>query len=168
MYLLWFGWHSYRVFRLLQIACLLTAYSKMQAERNKLNIEHLNKKKPGTVGFENSQPLQAVIASEIKDGCGFLAAEFSLVAVGEAVLLWSTGSRCLGLVVVAHRLSYLAGCGILPDQGLNPVSPALAGRFLTTGLPGKPYFTLPRLMQATVLLNFLSLYNKDFLSCNSQ
>ena len=78
--------------------------------------------------------------------------------------MWSTGSRCLGLVVVARRLSYPTACGILPDQGLNPVSPALAGRFLTTGLPEKPYFTLPRLMQSTLLLNLLSLYNKDFLA----
>jgi len=29
----------------------------MQAERNKLNVELLNKKKPATAGFENSQPL---------------------------------------------------------------------------------------------------------------
>ena len=45
------------VFRLLQIAWLLSADSKMQAERNKLNVELLNKKKPATAGFENSQPL---------------------------------------------------------------------------------------------------------------
>ena len=68
---------------------------------------------------------------------------FLWLQLGEAILLWSMGSRCLGSVVVAHRLSYRTVCGILPDQGLNPVSPALAGRFLTTGLPGKPYFTLP-------------------------
>ena len=41
----------------------------MQAERNTLNVELLNKKKPGTVGFENSQPLQAVIP-KLRDGCG--------------------------------------------------------------------------------------------------
>ena len=26
----------------------------------------------------------------------------------------------------------------LPEPGIEPVSPAIAGRFLTTGLPGKP------------------------------
>ena len=38
--------------------------------------------------------------------------------------------------VVAHRLGGPMVCGILPDQGSNPF-PALAGGFLTTGLPGK-------------------------------
>ena len=34
--------------------------------------------------------------------------------------LWSTGSRCAGSVVVAHRPSCSAACGIFPDQGSNP------------------------------------------------
>ena len=41
--------------------------------------------------------------------------------------LYSTGS-----IVVVHGLSCFKGCGI------EPVSPALAGRFLTTEPPGKP------------------------------
>ena len=36
------------------------------------------------------------------------------------LLLWSTGSRCAGSVVVAHGPSRSAACGILPDQGSNP------------------------------------------------
>ena len=36
------------------------------------------------------------------------------------LLLWSTGSRCAGSVVVAHGPSCSAACGILPDQGSNP------------------------------------------------
>ena len=71
-------------------------------------------------------------------------------------LLWSTGSRCVGSVVVAHGLSScgsralehrLSSCGAQvnllwgmwdpPGPGLEPVSPALAGRFLTTVPPGK-------------------------------
>ena len=40
-------------------------------------------------------------------------------------------------VVVALRLSCSAACGILLNQGIEPVFPALAGRFLTTGSPGK-------------------------------
>ena len=43
----------------------------------------------------------------------------------------------MGSVVLEHGLSCLAACGILPDQGLNPVSPALADRHLTAGPPGK-------------------------------
>ena len=44
-------------------------------------------------------------------------------------------------VVVAHRLSCSVACGIFLDQGSNPVSPALAGRSLTTVPPGKPLST---------------------------
>ena len=36
------------------------------------------------------------------------------------LLLWSTGSRCAGSVVVAHGPSCSAACGIFPDQGSNP------------------------------------------------
>ena len=48
---------------------------------------------------------------------------------------------CAGLccsmdtVVVAHRLRCSEACGILvPQPGVEPTSPALEGRFLTTGL----------------------------------
>ena len=39
--------------------------------------------------------------------------------------------------------------GDLPDPGIEPVSPALAGGFFTTETPGKPmnYFTFYRLYQ---------------------
>ena len=39
------------------------------------------------------------------------------------LLLWSTGSRRAGSVVVAHGPSCSAACGILPDQGSNPHPP---------------------------------------------
>ena len=45
-------------------------------------------------------------------------------------------SRLTDSAVVTHSLSYSVACGIFPDQGLNHV-PALAGRFLTTGPPGR-------------------------------
>ena len=38
---------------------------------------------------------------------------------------------------MAHGLSCSAACGILPGPGLEPMSPALAGGFLTTVPPGK-------------------------------
>ena len=47
-----------------------------------------------------------------------------------------------GSVVVAHRLSCSAACGIFPGPGLEPMSPALAGGFLTTAPPGKPMFSV--------------------------
>ena len=43
-----------------------------------------------------------------------------------------------GSVVVVHGLQLLRGMQDLPGPGLEPVSPALAGRFLTTVPPGKP------------------------------
>ena len=60
------------------------------------------------------------------------------LSLSRRLLLRSTGSRRAGSVIVAHRPSCSAACGILPDQGLEPVSPALAGRFSTTAPPGKP------------------------------
>ena len=51
--------------------------------------------------------------------------------------LRSTGSRRAGSVAVAHGLSF-RGMWDPPRPGLEPVSPALAGRLLTTAPPGKP------------------------------
>ena len=50
-----------------------------------------------------------------------------------ALGLWSTG-----LIVVAHKLSFMA-CGIFEDQG---VSPELAGGFFTIEPQGKPWYTI--------------------------
>ena len=36
------------------------------------------------------------------------------------LLLWSTGSRCTGSVVVTHGPSRSVACGIFPDRGTNP------------------------------------------------
>ena len=59
--------------------------------------------------------------------------------------LWHVGSvvvarglQSAGSVVVTHGLSCSAACGNLPRPGIKPVSPALAGGFLTTAPPGKP------------------------------
>ena len=46
--------------------------------------------------------------------------------------------RCVGSVVAALRLSCPAACGILvPRPRIKPTSPALEGRFFSTGPPGK-------------------------------
>ena len=42
------------------------------------------------------------------------------LSLSRPLLLWSTGSRHAGSVVVAHGPSCSAACGIFPDQGLNP------------------------------------------------
>ena len=66
------------------------------------------------------------------------------------LLLQSTCSRCVGFSssdsqVLGHRLNscgardqLLRGTWNLPRSGIQPVSPALAGRFFTTEPPGKP------------------------------
>ena len=55
----------------------------------------------------------------------------------QAQLVASCGLQSVSSVVVEHRLSCLAACGILPEQCLEPMFPAFAGIFLTTGPPGK-------------------------------
>ena len=67
------------------------------------------------------------------------------------LLLWNMGSRCTGFSscgsrALQHRFSscdawvlLLRGMWDLPGPGLEPVPPALAGRFLTTAPPGKPF-----------------------------
>ena len=47
------------------------------------------------------------------------------------------GLQSTGSVVVAHEFGCSMACGIFPDQGSNPLSPALAGRLPTTAPPGE-------------------------------
>ena len=47
------------------------------------------------------------------------------------------------------RQEYWMGChfllqGVFPNPGIEPMSPALAGGFFTTELPGKPFMLLTR------------------------
>ena len=74
------------------------------------------------------------------------------------LLLRSPGSRHAGVCscgsrALEHRFrscgsraSLLCGMWELPGPGLEPLSPALAGRFLTTAPPGKPDNVLLRKM----------------------
>ena len=66
---------------------------------------------------------------------GVTPCDFSLPCLHlKKVFIW------LISLVVAHGLSCPAPCGILvPKPGMEPESPALEGRFLTTGLPGKSW-----------------------------
>ena len=71
------------------------------------------------------------------------------------------GLSSCGLRAIEHKLS---SCGTwalllhsmwdLPGPGIEPVSPALAGRFLTTAPPGKPLMTIFK-----VMFEFLSLFS---------
>ena len=77
-----------------------------------------------------------IVASE-----GSSAVRRLLIAV--ASLVWSTGSRRTGSVVVAHRLSRPMACGIFPDQGSNPCPLHWQADALSPdhqGSPEKPVF----------------------------
>ena len=52
-------------------------------------------------------------------------------------LQWLLLLQNVSSVVGVHGLSCFVACGIFLNQGLNPCSPALAGRFLSTGPPEK-------------------------------
>ena len=62
-----------------------------------------------------------------------LGTQISVVAapgseVAEQAHFWVTGTRARAQpVVAAHKLSCSEACGIFPDQGIEHVSPALAG-----------------------------------------
>ena len=58
------------------------------------------------------------------------------------LLLQSTGCRHVGFSSCGIRAQLLHGMWDLPGPGFEPMSPALAGGFLTTAPPGKPYMAI--------------------------
>ena len=84
--------------------------------------------------FISVRGLSLVVASG-----GHSSSRCTGLSLSRTLLLRSTGSRRAGSIIVAHGPSSSAACGRdLPRSGLEPVSPALAGRFSTTASPGKP------------------------------
>ena len=73
--------------------------------------------------------------------CWVLAATHRIFVVLCVVFCCGTWSlKCVSSVVVLHRLSCPSACEILvPQTGIEPTSPALQGRLLTTGPPGKSW-----------------------------
>ena len=69
---------------------------------------------------------------------GHSSSQCTGLSLSRPLLLRSTGSRHAGSVIVAHGPSCSTACGIFHRPGLEPVFPALAGRFSTTAPPGKP------------------------------
>ena len=77
-----------------------------------------------------------------------------------ALLLWHRGST-------SHGLSCPKACRILvPRPGIEPASPALEGRFLTTGPQGKSLFYF--LFLVTLLLLFFFLFSFFAMLCSLQ
>ena len=83
-------------------------------------------------------PVSARGLSPVVASGGHSSSRCSGLSLSRPLLLRSTGSRRAGSVIVAHGPSCSAACRDLPRPGLEPVSPALAGRFSTTAPPGKP------------------------------
>ena len=96
-----------------------------------------------------------VFSSCGEEGLLFIAVRGLLIVVASCCGAWALGAWAS--VVVAHglsscgswalecrfsscgaRASLLRGMWDLPGPGLEPMSPALAGGFLTTAPPGKP------------------------------
>ena len=76
--------------------------------------------------------------------CGFSLSSCGARAPGRvgSVIhgMWAVLLRRASSVVAAHGLSCPVACGLpVPQLGMEPTSPALEGRFLTTGLPGKSH-----------------------------
>ena len=58
--------------------------------------------------------------SLVAAGGGHSSSRCAGLSLSRPLLLWSTGSRRAGAVVVAHGPSRSVACGIFPDQGSNP------------------------------------------------
>ena len=65
--------------------------------------------------FVSAWGLSLVVASG-----GHSSSRCTGLSLSRPLLLRSTGSRRAGSVIVAHRPSCSAACGIFPDQGSNP------------------------------------------------
>ena len=80
------------------------------------------------------KPLEEFLINLLLWLCGVLVVAHRIFHYSTWILwLWSLGS-----VVTLGRLSCFKACGILvPWPGIEPTSPALQSRFLTTGPPGK-------------------------------
>ena len=72
----------------------------------------------------------------VREGYSSYAAWASHCGDGSCCGAWAL--ECVDSVVVAHGLRCPLVCGILvPGPRIEPVSPVLVGKFLTTGPPGK-------------------------------
>ena len=84
-------------------------------------------------------------------GCGergplFIAVRRPLTVTASLVAEHRLQTRRLSSC--GSRAQLLRGMWDLPRPGLEPVSPALAGRFSTTVPPGKPYFYVFKCFQS--------------------
>ena len=69
----------------------------------------------------------------------FIAVRGPLIVVASLVVEHRLQTRRLSSCSCGSRAQLLRGMWDLPRPGLEPMSPALAGRFSTTAPPGKPH-----------------------------
>ena len=112
--------------------------------------------------------LLLLVVGSLPSHCGGARA---LVAEHGSRHSWASVVMARGLWVQAQSLwdmglSCSAACGIFPDQGSHTTCPTLAGRFLTTGLPGKSsslnlnggYMNMRKLLWWTLLTKMLTFH----------
>ena len=88
------------------------------------------------------------------------------------LLLWSTGSRRAGSVIVAHGPSCSAACGIFPDQGVPCIGRQILNHCATRETP--PFLFIIRKLLSILLVTFECLlctkhsakYFMYIISCN--
>ena len=78
------------------------------------------------------------------------------------------GSREQGLSGCTAWAQLPLGMWNLSRAGTEPVSPALAGRFLTTGPPGKPLFSTLKILfyHVIILSSLLFIFLRSLLFCS--
>ena len=82
------------------------------------------------------------------------------------LLLWNTGSRCAGSVIVAHGPSGSAACGIFPDQGSNPCplhQQAVSQPLRHRGSPKTTYLFISQYQRNK---NKMMSQNRHYIFCN--
>ena len=89
-------------------------------------------------GCAGSSRLCGLSLIVVSGGYSSLECEVGAFSLRRLLLLWSIGSRVCRLSSCGVWTSCPGGMWNLPRAGIEPMSPALAGRFLTTGPPGKP------------------------------
>ena len=72
-------------------------------------------------------------------GAGLLTAKAPLAEEHRLLGTQASGVAVHGLSSCGSQAQWLRGMWNLPEPGIEPMSPALAGRFLTAGPPGKSF-----------------------------